>query len=551
MPMRVNRRLRVYIARCQLEHNTIQRFAPSQSQGVRPEQQMFSVCVRQSPNLFTGDGNAQAWLTSSTGVSLTLVALISYAAACFVFFRRRLNTIFGAVPKRVVVLGGGFAGITLARELAHKCAVTLIDVRDFFEYVPGVPGAIVGSKPLGFGSWTLENDSSSNKIVVQKRLAPGRRLNQLHRTIKEVTPISTRFLRIAPSKSVIVRHGTLDVPLQGKSSCTITETINWDYLIFATGSLYPSPLKPSASESARAEETAERTQRTQRVEHFACAASKVARARHIMIVGGGIVGVELAADLAKADMRAPRRITLVHGGPRLMDDLPVSAGERATRWLRRHGVNVLVGEKFVSVPNGTNADETTNMYRGVHSGTTITPDEVIVATGARPATEFLTEREISGPVKPEHLKVPLDGSGRIRVDPKTFRVDCKVHSTSTEDESSEEQPEIYAIGDCAAKPADQYLASYAHWEAEYVAARILRGTVAGPYKCPPRLICVSLGPYDGLIIWGDRILCGGFFAALFKLVIEFWFKNFLPAPYSIFRHLPKLREEGVLAKVVS
>lgn len=121
-------------------------------------------------------------------------------------------------------------------------------------------------------------------------------------------------------------------------------------------------------------------------------------------------------------------------------------------------------------------------------------------------------------------------------------MDCNVHGVVTEDGSSEEQPEIYAIGDCAAKPADQYLASYAHWEAEYVASRILRGAVAGSYKCPPRLICVSLGPNDGLIIWGDRILRGGFFAALFKLVIEFWFKNFLPAPYGIFRHLPNFRD---------
>jgi hypothetical protein len=179
----------------------------------------------------------------------------------------------------------------------------------------------------------------------------------------------------------------------------------------------------------------------------------------------------------------------------------------------------------------------------VHSGTTITPDEVIVATGARPATEFLSESEVSDDVNPEHIKVPLDGSGRIRVDPKTFRVDCKFCGTLADDGSSEQQPEIYAIGDCVAKPADQYLASYAHWEAEYVASRILRGAVVGSYKCPPRLICVSFGPNDGLIIWGDRILCGGFLAAVFKLIIEFWFKNFLPAPYSIFRHLPMLREK--------
>jgi len=149
--------------------------------------------------------------------------------------------------------------------------------------------------------------------------------------IKEVAPISAQFLRAAPSQSVIVRHGTLEVPLQGKSSSATMETFTWDHLVFATGSLYPSPFKPSASQS----EYAEKAERKQRVEHFASAASKIARARHVMVVGGGIVGVELAAELAKAASRSPRRITLVHGGARLMDDLPASAGERAAKWLRK------------------------------------------------------------------------------------------------------------------------------------------------------------------------------------------------------------------------
>ena len=545
MPSRVSRQRRVFIARCGFEGTTCQRLAPSQSEGFRPGQQIFRVCVRQTPSLFPQvKDNAVAWCTSSTGMSFTLLGLLSCVAGCFILIRRRMSQIFRAMPKHVVILGGGFAGITLARELAHKCAVTLIDIRDFFEYVPGVPGAIVGSKPLGLGSWATHVDSSSEQVAAQKGLAPRSRLNQLHRTIKEVAPISAQFLRAAPSQSVIVRQGTLDVPLQGKSSSATMETITWDHLVFATGSLYPSPFKPSVSSACQSDH-AEKPERKQRVEHFASAASKIARARHVMVVGGGIVGVELAAELAKAASRAPRRITLVHGGARLMDDLPTSAGERAAKWLRRHGVNVLVGERYVSVPNDSKSSKFANVYRGVQSGTTITPDEVIVATGARPATEFLSnsESELSDDVTPEHLKVPLDGSGRIRVDPKTFRVDCDFCGTLGDDGSSEHTPEVYAIGDCVAKPADQYLASYAHWEAEYVASRILRGAVVGSYKCPPRLICVSFGPNDGLLIWGDRILCGGFLAAVSKLIIEFWFKNFLPAPYSIFRHLPTLRKE--------
>ena len=406
-----------------------------------------------------------------------------------------------------------------------------------FQYVPGVPGAIVGSKPLGLGSWATHADSSSDQVVVQNGLAPRSRL-------RSAAPHDKRcraYLRSVLARcSFTISHSTTRNPGSSSSGeIVVCDYGNHHLGPFGLRYWKPVPITFQAfSISIRVcrksrEEAASRTfQRLLQV--------KLPRARHVMVVGGGIVGVELAAELAKAASRAPRRITLVHGGARLMDDLPASVGERAAKWLRKHGVSVLVGERYVSVPNDSKTIKVANIYRGVLSGTTVTPDEVIVATGARPATEFLSESEVSDDVKPEHIKVPLDGSGRIRVDKKTFRVDCTFCGTFGDDESGEQQPEIYAIGDCVAKPADQYLASYAHWEAEYVASRILRGATVGSYKCPPRLICVSFGPNDGLLIWGDRILCGGFLAAVFKLIIEFWFKNFLPAPYSIFRHLPLL-----------
>jgi NADH dehydrogenase FAD-containing subunit len=46
----------------------------------------------------------------------------------------------------VVICGGGFAGLTLAKKLARKCEVTLIDKKPAFEYVPSLPFVVSKKK---------------------------------------------------------------------------------------------------------------------------------------------------------------------------------------------------------------------------------------------------------------------------------------------------------------------------------------------------------------------------------------------------------------------
>jgi len=40
--------------------------------------------------------------------------------------------------KKVVVIGGGFAGNQIAKRLQNKFNVLLIDTKDYFEYTPGI-----------------------------------------------------------------------------------------------------------------------------------------------------------------------------------------------------------------------------------------------------------------------------------------------------------------------------------------------------------------------------------------------------------------------------
>lgn len=45
--------------------------------------------------------------------------------------------------RRVLVIGGGFAGFVVARHMRHHYKVTLIDAKEYFEYTPGILRAFV------------------------------------------------------------------------------------------------------------------------------------------------------------------------------------------------------------------------------------------------------------------------------------------------------------------------------------------------------------------------------------------------------------------------
>jgi dihydrolipoamide dehydrogenase len=92
------------------------------------------------------------------------------------------------------------------------------------------------------------------------------------------------------------------------------------------------------------------------------------------VLGGGVVGTELA----QAFQRLGSQVTLVQRGPRLLPAAEPFAGERVTAALRSDGVDVRLNQPLDSV---SPAGDAITMHVG---GTSITVDELLVATGRRP-----------------------------------------------------------------------------------------------------------------------------------------------------------------------
>jgi pyruvate/2-oxoglutarate dehydrogenase complex dihydrolipoamide dehydrogenase (E3) component len=97
----------------------------------------------------------------------------------------------------------------------------------------------------------------------------------------------------------------------------------------------------------------------------------------LLILGGGVVGVELAQAWASLGSE----VTIVEGGPRLIAREEPFASEQVESALRSAGVDVRTGSRAVSVTR--NGDVTIEL----DDGSTARGSELLVAVGRKPATQ--------------------------------------------------------------------------------------------------------------------------------------------------------------------
>ena len=105
--------------------------------------------------------------------------------------------------------------------------------------------------------------------------------------------------------------------------------IKYDALVIATGFLYNNPIKNDNAYSV--------TERKGAMQKFN---KQVADAKSILILGGGIVGVELAGEIAFHPDAANKKITLAVRGQRLLNQLPEDAHKAADSFLKTKIVEI-------------------------------------------------------------------------------------------------------------------------------------------------------------------------------------------------------------------
>ncbi|MFI9029103.1 NAD(P)/FAD-dependent oxidoreductase [Streptomyces sp. NPDC053560] len=304
---------------------------------------------------------------------------------------------------RVVVLGGGYAGTLAALRLAPHARVTLVDPADRF-----------------------------TERVRRHELAAGR---------PDITHSRTALLRGTGVRAVTARATALD-PEARTVATDDGRTLGYDRLVYALGSRTAPAPDPRAFTPETAAELHKRLQDGPGT---------------LAVAGGGLTGIELAAELAEA--RPGWRVRLLTAGV-LGAGLSARGRDHVRAVLGRLGVHTEEGHR---VTDGTDAD-------------------VLVWAGAMvPATGLARAAGLA-----------VEESGRIAVD-------AALRSRS--------HPDIYVAGDAAAAHAPaagalRMACATALPTGSHVATALLaeaRGTEPPPLTYRFFVQCVSLGRRDGLI----------------------------------------------------
>ncbi len=297
---------------------------------------------------------------------------------------------------RVLIVGGGFGGIQVARKLRGlPLDVTIVDRRNHHLFQPllyQVATATLSPADIAAPIRALVRDVENCRVVLAKARGVDLRKRQL-----------------------LFERGAVE----------------YDWLVLAAGATHSyfgheewAPLAPGLKTVEDATEIRRRILLAfESAEHEGSAVRREA-VLTFAIVGGGPTGVELAGAIKEiAAQTIPRdfrridttttRVILLQGGDRLLPQLAPELSKRAKRDLESMGVQVRLKARVTAISED-----------GVHVG-----DEFV------PARNVFWAAGVQASPLAKALGVPLDGSGRVIVGP---------------DLSVPGAPEVFVIGDMAA-----------------------------------------------------------------------------------------------------
>jgi NADH dehydrogenase len=351
---------------------------------------------------------------------------------------------------RIVVLGGGFSGVAATRHLERllrrrgDVEITIVSREHFFVVTP------------------LLFEACSGNLELRHCAQP---------------------IRAALTRARFIEATVTSVDLDRQIVQAAAETrdyeLPYDFVVVALGASTNDRLIPGSSNALTFKTMADAlVLRNHLIGRFeaADAAADAAERRGcltMVVIGGGLVGVELVGELtAFADdvlryypriRRDEVRFRLFEAGPRILPELDEQLAATAARVLERRGVDIRASTAVRSIEPG----------RVQLENDTIDAGTIVLTAGIVPSAVASA------------IPVLRDARGRLLVD-ETMR--------------SRSHPQVWALGDCAAIPGPDgrtypALAQHAVREARCL-ARNIRAVIDG--QTPSAFVFRSLGTMASL-----------------------------------------------------
>ncbi|KAF7713380.1 Uncharacterized protein PECH_001319 [Penicillium ucsense] len=315
-----------------------------------------------------------------------------------------------ARPFRVMVIGGSYGGLSTALNLWDltqarlprfnyaydgpapteriPIQTTIVDERDGYYHLIGSPKSLICEK-LATASWTR---------------------------FKDIPALASPHFKIVRGRVTNIDCAAKVAHVLDTATGSILAE-SYDFLVVASGVRRTYPVVPQSS------------CRTDFLQEASKHSSQVRKASDVAIIGGGAVGVEMAAELK---MLVPdQRVTLIHSRDRLLssEPLPDEVAQQVLATLLEDGVEVILSQRVISTTRIDDAAEDHAWRLTLSDGRELVTGHVLNAISrCVPTSEYLPGRA-------------LDDHGYVKVQPSLqFAGDIP-------------NPEHhYAIGDIASWP---------------------------------------------------------------------------------------------------
>jgi len=389
----------------------------------------------------------------------------------------------------IVIVGGGFGGLeaafTLKSLAGDAVTITLVDRDGVHSFIPSI------------------HEVSSGKIT--------------SRSIQ--IPLETM---LAPAGIGFVRDAVIAIDPAERRLTTAAQSLDYDYLVLATGAENHFFGVPGAEEFSFRFRTPDDAERIHA--NLVRLLEEERKDLHLVLAGGGTEGVEVAGELLDLIRDSGREygpdggtvaITLVEAQQQLLPGFPPEARVFAEKYLREQGVTIITGQRITDVRRDSLV---------LAAGTELPQSMLIWTGGIKPS------RLIDG------LPLPKDPAGWLMVNDR-------LHSPADD--------RVYAVGDSVAVKGPggplplQRLAYHAQDQGEVAGINIshaLRGKALMRYapKYKPQL--VSIGRKMGIYTQGDVFKAGAWVVALKKAVERKHLMSYLTRPLlsGISRRVPGL-----------
>jgi len=352
--------------------------------------------------------------------------------------------------KKVVIIGANFAGLSCAMNLSSDYAVTVIDASACFEFLPNIHELLSGVKSAGL-----------------LRLPRARILQRLgHEFIQDTV-------------SAIDAEG-------GSVKTASGENFDFDACVVAVGGVNNTYGLPGVEDFALPFKSVDDCARIrERLERLA----KAGEGMSLVVVGGGLEGVEALGEILRAYRRIPYlKVHLVEGSKTLLPGGPAALSSEILRKCQPYPVTFHLGDRVKAV---------TKARVRLASGKSLKSDITLWTGGAAPS--------------------PLLYESGLSISTDTW---AAVESSL----KSQVFDNVFVIGDAAALPTSVSKQAYHALDMGSHAAtnvkRFLAHSSLRPFKSGPEISLISLGDIDTYLQVGQWVFAGPALAPAKELIFQ-------------------------------